>query len=201
MSERQTYPAQIFYSEEDGGFIATAPDLPGCSAFGETQEEALAELRPAISAWIEAANAAGNPVPEPSRPKIQSQPSGKILLRIPRSLHAQLIEGAKRESTSLNQHIAYLLTYAVTTNLVTQGFHSAAERTSQFAIMSLTLSTNMPGSTIETSNYRRIYSGVEYHMPAEVTVRAKTAIERWVGRQPSETLFTPIVIADFGRRR
>ncbi len=54
---------KIFWSEEDGGFIATAPDLPGCSAFGETPQEALAELQDAIAAWTEAAHAAGNPVP------------------------------------------------------------------------------------------------------------------------------------------
>jgi predicted RNase H-like HicB family nuclease len=57
------YPAQVSWSNEDGGFIAIAPDLPGCSAFGETQQEALAELQDAIAAWIEAAQSAGNPIP------------------------------------------------------------------------------------------------------------------------------------------
>jgi predicted RNase H-like HicB family nuclease len=60
------YPANVFWSEEDEGFIALAPDLPGCSAFGESEAEALDELRQAIDAWIEAARAAGNPVPEPT---------------------------------------------------------------------------------------------------------------------------------------
>jgi predicted RNase H-like HicB family nuclease len=59
------YPAQVSWSNEDSGFIAIAPDLPGCSAFGETQQEALAELQDAIAAWIEAAQSAGNPIPEP----------------------------------------------------------------------------------------------------------------------------------------
>jgi predicted RNase H-like HicB family nuclease len=54
---------QVFWSDEDDGFIALAPDLPGCSAFGETQPEALAQLQDAIAAWIEATRAAGNPVP------------------------------------------------------------------------------------------------------------------------------------------
>ena len=57
------YPVNLFWSDEDEGFIATAPDLPGSSAFGESQAEALAELGHAIEAWIEAAKAAGNPVP------------------------------------------------------------------------------------------------------------------------------------------
>jgi predicted RNase H-like HicB family nuclease len=62
------YPANVFWSDEDEGFIAIAPDLPGCSAFGETRYDALTELDGAIEAWIEAASAAGNPVPGPSRP-------------------------------------------------------------------------------------------------------------------------------------
>lgn len=51
------FAASVFWSEEDHGFIAVATDLPGCSAFGETQPEALAELQDAITAWIEAAKA------------------------------------------------------------------------------------------------------------------------------------------------
>jgi predicted RNase H-like HicB family nuclease len=44
------YPANIFWSDEDEGFIAVAPDLPGCSAFGQTQEQAMAQLQDAIGA-------------------------------------------------------------------------------------------------------------------------------------------------------
>jgi antitoxin HicB len=66
------YPAQVFWSDEDGGYIAIAPDLPGCSALGETREGAVNELTNAIRAWTDAAEAAGNPIPEPSRPAIVS---------------------------------------------------------------------------------------------------------------------------------
>jgi predicted RNase H-like HicB family nuclease len=65
------YHINIFYSEEDGGYIGDIPDLPHCSAFGETAEQALAEVLKAKSAWIEAAKAEGRPVPPPSfRPVI-----------------------------------------------------------------------------------------------------------------------------------
>ncbi len=61
----------IFYSEEDGGYIADVPDLQLCSAFGETPAEALAEVEQAKTAWLEAAKEAGKPVPEPRyRPAI-----------------------------------------------------------------------------------------------------------------------------------
>ncbi len=65
------YHINIFYSEEDGGYIADVPDLAACSAFGETAQEALAEVLRAKAAWIEAANAAGKPIPPPRyRPAI-----------------------------------------------------------------------------------------------------------------------------------
>jgi len=106
------YPAQVFWSDEDEGFIAIAPDLPGCSSFGETQAEALAELKPAIEAWIEAARAANNPIPDPSDPALRSQYSGKVLVRMPRELHARLTGAAKAEEVSLNHYIVYLLSTA-----------------------------------------------------------------------------------------
>jgi antitoxin HicB len=108
------YPAQVFWSDEDGGFVAIAPDLPGCSAFGESQQEALAELQDAIGAWIEAARAAGNPIPEPSDPAKDAEYSGKLLLRMPRDLHARLARLAKSETVSLNHYVVYLLTWAST---------------------------------------------------------------------------------------
>jgi predicted RNase H-like HicB family nuclease len=61
------YPAHIFWSDEDQSFVALAPDLPGCSAVGNTQTEALTELQDAIVAWLEAARKAGNPIPAPSQ--------------------------------------------------------------------------------------------------------------------------------------
>ena len=49
---------------DEGGFTATVPSLPGCSAHGWSEEEANCEIRDAIEAWIEAAKLVGNPVPE-----------------------------------------------------------------------------------------------------------------------------------------
>lgn len=61
----------IFWSTEDGGYIADIPDLDFCSAFGRTPEEALRELQIAKELWIETAKASGKPVPEPTyRPVI-----------------------------------------------------------------------------------------------------------------------------------
>jgi predicted RNase H-like HicB family nuclease len=66
-----TYHINIFYSEEDSGYIADIPDLKYCSAFGETEEEALREVLQAKQAWLKVAQAEGKPIPEPKyRPAI-----------------------------------------------------------------------------------------------------------------------------------
>ncbi len=59
------YHINVFYSEEDGGFIADIPDLQFCSAFGHTPEEALREVLIAKQAWLESARDHGDPIPEP----------------------------------------------------------------------------------------------------------------------------------------
>lgn len=65
------YHINIFYSDEDGGYIADIPDLDACSAFGETADKALAAVEEAKLAWIAAAREAGKPVPPPRyRPAI-----------------------------------------------------------------------------------------------------------------------------------
>jgi predicted RNase H-like HicB family nuclease len=65
------YHVNIFYSEEDEGYIADIPDLPCCSAFGETRAEALREVEIAKALWIEAAKDLGRPIPKPMyRPAI-----------------------------------------------------------------------------------------------------------------------------------
>jgi antitoxin HicB len=59
-------PFAIVWSGEDEGFIATIPDLPGCSAWGQTLAEAAREVEDAQAAWIQACMASGEPVPQSS---------------------------------------------------------------------------------------------------------------------------------------
>lgn len=101
------YPIEVFWSEEDEGYIAVAPDLPGCSAYGASEEQAIHEIHHAAEAWIEAATRAGHEIPEPS---IDAHYSGKFLMRVPKHLHAQLARAAKKQNVSLNQYVLYLLT-------------------------------------------------------------------------------------------
>ncbi len=63
--KRFKYEINIFWSEEDEGYIADVPDLKYCSAWGETYEEALREVRVAMELHLEVLDQAGRPIPEP----------------------------------------------------------------------------------------------------------------------------------------
>jgi predicted RNase H-like HicB family nuclease len=59
------YAIVVFWSEEDAAWVADVPDLKSCSAFGTTPEEAVAEVRIAMEAWLAAAREAGLKIPKP----------------------------------------------------------------------------------------------------------------------------------------
>jgi len=59
------YAIVVFWSDEDNSWIADVPDLKSCSAFGRSPEEALAEVRIAMTAWLDAARDAGLDIPKP----------------------------------------------------------------------------------------------------------------------------------------
>jgi antitoxin HicB len=65
MDPIKMYLVEVFWSQEDEGFIAVAPDLPGCSAFGDTVAEALGEMEDAMQSWLQACRAMGRPLPVP----------------------------------------------------------------------------------------------------------------------------------------
>ena len=66
------YEVIIFWSEADDAFVAEIPELPGCTAHGNTQEEALSNVREAMRLWIDTANEFGDPVPQPKGRKIMT---------------------------------------------------------------------------------------------------------------------------------
>lgn len=59
------YEVIIYWSDEDGAFIAEVPELPGCAADGRTYEAALSNVQVIIEEWIETASELGRPIPEP----------------------------------------------------------------------------------------------------------------------------------------
>jgi antitoxin HicB len=99
-------------SSEGGGYLASAVELPGCVATGETETKALAELRDAIRSWIKTAREFGDEVPAPAS---KHRFSGKFVVRVPASLHRSLALRAGAEGVSLNHLVSTLLSGGVAT--------------------------------------------------------------------------------------
>jgi predicted RNase H-like HicB family nuclease len=91
-------------------WIASVEELPGCTSRGKTSEEALGGIHAAMANWIAVALEDGREIPEP---KSATSHSGRLLLRMPRTLHADLTRASEREGVSLNQFITDVLAGAV----------------------------------------------------------------------------------------
>jgi antitoxin HicB len=100
------YPVKIEYDEEDSLYLAEFLDLPGCSASGASAAEAYDRAEEAKLEWFRVTLEQGLPVPKPTK---TSDFSGRILVRLPVSLHAALADRARVNGTSLNQYIVQVL--------------------------------------------------------------------------------------------
>ena len=101
-----SYRMEIIRDSDEGGFVASYPDLPGCITCGETEEDALKNALDAKKAWLEAALEENIEIPEPDSLEAYS---GQFKLRLPRSLHRALAEHSQREGITINQYCVYLL--------------------------------------------------------------------------------------------
>ena len=100
------YRMEIVEDRDEGGFVVSYPELPGCISSGETLERAIENARDAKRAWLDAALEDGLPISEPSS---LDDYSGQFKLRLPRSLHRALAERSRLEGVSMNQYCVYLL--------------------------------------------------------------------------------------------
>ncbi|GJI98072.1 hypothetical protein RugamoR57_47900 [Duganella caerulea] len=100
--------------DEAGGYTAYIHEFPGCVAEGETADEALINLDKAAASWLAVSLAHGQPIAEPMQP---FGFSGKVALRIPRSLHRDVAELAQLQGCSINQ----LLSVAISDYIGRQG--------------------------------------------------------------------------------
>ncbi len=102
------YPQHRFevrpLSDEDGGgWMVTFPDLPGCMADGETVEQAVTEAADAEQSWLKTREELDLP-----------EPSGRFVIRLPKSLHIRLTTRAKQEGVSMNTLAVSYLSEGVT---------------------------------------------------------------------------------------
>ncbi len=100
------YRMEIVEDRDEGGYVVSFPDLPGCITCGETIEDAVNNAADAKKAWIEAALEDNVDIKEPTT---DEDYSGQFKLRLPKSLHRSLAENSRREGVSMNQYCVYLL--------------------------------------------------------------------------------------------
>lgn len=93
---------RVVIPESDGTFRAEIIEFPGCIAIGDTAPEALANLEEVAKSWIEVVLAKGQRIPEPVE---NVGFSGKLVVRLPKSLHKKAAYFAERDGVSLNQFI------------------------------------------------------------------------------------------------
>lgn len=103
---KMSYRMEIIEDKDEGGYVVSYPDLPGCITCGDTIESAVANAEDAKRSWMEAAIKDDIQIREPD--SLEGY-SGQFKLRIPRSLHRSLAEHSKKEGISMNQYCVYLL--------------------------------------------------------------------------------------------
>lgn len=109
---RLPYTIEILQDEgeEYSGWFARVVELPGCMTQADTFEELGEMIEDAKRAWIEVAMEDDIPIPEPRQLEAYS---GKFVVRVPKSLHRELVDAAERDGASLNQYINVALARSV----------------------------------------------------------------------------------------
>jgi len=108
-SNEPGYIRKVFYSAEDKCWVAIAPEIPGCSALGDTDNEALKELDNAIKLHLRIRKENKLPIPRALAGQVLG---GRFLLRIPKALQHNLKEEAMEEGVSVNQYALFLISTA-----------------------------------------------------------------------------------------
>lgn len=96
--------------EENPGWVAKIKELPGCLTQADTFEELEGMIQDALQSWIEVALEDGLAIPEP---RLEDDYSGKFVIRLPKSLHRELVEQSEREGVSLNTWVINVLAKSV----------------------------------------------------------------------------------------
>ncbi|MDP2277846.1 MAG: type II toxin-antitoxin system HicB family antitoxin [Nitrospirota bacterium] len=96
------YRMAVEFHPEDSAYFVKFPDLSGCIADGKTPEEAVKKALVVKDEWLAVAIESGWKIPEPS---VLIETSGRITLRLPKTVHEKLVDKAEQEEVSLNQLI------------------------------------------------------------------------------------------------
>ncbi|MER9866151.1 type II toxin-antitoxin system HicB family antitoxin [Mesorhizobium sp. M0136] len=165
--------ARMVIPDSDGTFSAEIVEFPGCIASGATASEALANLEEVAADWIDAALNQGQEIPEPME---AAGYSGKLVLRMPKSLHQRAALYAEREGVSLNQFIVTCLAEHVGVRAQSmtlsaqslQNVYAPIFLGANIAVLNQTLSAFHPqGQTAMTSGPQLIVTPINKRVPVD----------------------------------
>lgn len=156
------YSVHVIWSNEDEAFLATISELPGLTAFGDSQQEALEEAINIAEEMIAIKEDYGESIPEPL---VKKEYSGQTRLRLPKSLHESLAKEAELEGISLNTSIVHLLTKNYTINAI-EKIHKKERKRLQKIIQekdsSITIKFAFDPEEKSEPTYNRVFGGSDY---------------------------------------
>lgn len=157
---KEPYSRVLIPDIETGTYTAKILEFPGCISQGDTSQEAYDRLEDAAIAWVSTTLDIGQEIPPPA---IAHGHSGKVALRLPRSLHRQAVIAAERDGTSLNQFIVSAL----------------AEKVG---------ATNLYDSLVQRLDQRIVRVAENAAVSSAITMMSK--IERWADTTEASALLT-----------
>lgn len=147
-------PYEVALVRRDGvdgaEWCAQVVELPGCDARGTSEEDALAAVRTAMVAWIQDALDNERPIPSP---RAVAAHSGRLLVRMPPTLHSELARVADREKVSLNTLIVGLLGGAIAWR---QSTEAGASQTRSAASRATSTNEGLNGTAPEPGQGHRV---------------------------------------------
>ena len=157
---KQPYCRILIPDEESGTYTALILEFPGCIAQGDTPQEAYESLEDAAKDWIEAALDLKQEIPSPTQ---SVSFGGKVLLRLPKSLHRQLALIAEREGVSLNQFIVSALAEKA------GAFNLYDKLTKKIDHIMFQLTMNTAVNTIVADSVTRVSSDARLNQPIRIS--------------------------------
>jgi len=168
---------RVVTPESDGSFHAEILEFPGCIAIGDEPAEALANLEEVAASWLEATIEKGQDVPEPQD---ASGFSGKLVLRLPKSLHRKAARQAALDNVSLNQFIVASVAEQVGARVI---HSSTSPRPSSIMEFSASRANLQLGTMIITDPFRQ-----KIGMELFPTAMASSKTRSWIIDQASNRL-------------
>src|SRR4030042_1177191 len=155
---KEPYSRVLIPDEESGTYTAVILEFPGCIAQGDTPQEAYEHLEDAAKDWIEVALTLKQEIPSPSQ---SLSFGGKVLLRLPKSLHRQLALIAEREGVSLNQFIVSALSQKVGAFSLYDKLTKKLDQKMFQVAMNTTVNTLITNYTTRASSADRLNQSIE----------------------------------------